>query len=68
MTPKLKGSVGPFKIYNIGKMRYSIERDGVQFAIANHVSGAYRTAERLNEALKRGDLDTALALGNNDCR
>lgn len=51
----LKGGVGPFKIYNIGKMEYSIERDGKVLATAKNVSDAYRAAERLNNQLRKGE-------------
>lgn len=47
-TRKLKGGVGRFKIYNTGKMQYSIMVGENTLAIESNVSAAYRTAERFN--------------------
>ncbi len=45
---KLKGSVGRFKIFNTGKMEYSIECAGNVLATVDSISAAYRKAEYFN--------------------
>lgn len=47
-TRKLKGGVGRFKIYNTGKMEYTIECAGNALATVRNVSEAYRLCEKLN--------------------
>lgn len=48
----LKGSVGPFKIFNVGGMTYTVERDGKVLDTVEHISEAYRSAGRLQDQAK----------------
>lgn len=45
----LKGGVGPFKIFHVGNMTYTVERDGKVLDTVEHISEAYRSAGRLND-------------------
>ena len=52
MTHNLKGGVGPFKIFHIGKMTYAVERDGKVLDTVENISNAYRSAERFQRQAK----------------
>lgn len=52
MTHNLKGGVGPFKIFHVGKMTYTVERDGKVLDTVEHISDAYRSAGRFQDQAK----------------
>lgn len=57
MTRNLKGGVGPFKIFHIGGMAYTVERDGKVLDTVEHISNAYRVAGQLQAANLKHDDD-----------
>lgn len=52
MTHALRGSVGPFKIFNTGGFNYTVERDGVVLDRVHHIRKAYEAAQSHNQLLK----------------
>lgn len=43
----LKGGIGPFNIFHIGGMTYTVERNGKVLDTVEHISEAYRSAGKL---------------------
>ncbi|MET4187652.1 hypothetical protein ABIB86_000399 [Bradyrhizobium sp. JR1.7] len=47
MTHNLKGGIGPLKIFHIGQMTYTVERNGKVLDTVEGMNNAYLAAERI---------------------